>query len=132
MERARLSKRGMATKGAKTGATKYMWEVFLAPLGNQIEQGWNTLPEHMRVAGFSSISSDIASSGRVRKKREELTAGLLVAAFGWAWTVTEQGDSVPGVSDRIDELEKTVFEEITSGYYFCFEIHVACARKPLM
>ncbi|KAI1352351.1 S-adenosyl-L-methionine-dependent methyltransferase [Xylaria sp. FL0043] len=116
---------------ARIEKTKSIGDAFRNALRSQFEHGWNTLPECMRAAGLTSIISDVVSSDRVTETRESLTLSTLTLVFTWARFKADRGES-GSMFDDLDGLEKAVREEIKSGCYFKFNIHVACARKPSM
>lgn len=121
-----------STPTARVETTEYMGSMFTAALHDQLEHGWNTLPGQLRGAGFTSVVSDVITSDRVPETREHITASILSLVFTWARMMTERGASGAAFSDDVDNLEKVVHEEIKSGGYMKFNIHVACAQKPPM
>ncbi|KAI0431113.1 hypothetical protein F5Y09DRAFT_305971 [Xylaria sp. FL1042] len=121
-----------STPTARVETTEFMGKAFSAALHEQFQHGWNTLPGQMRAAGFTSVISDIVSSDRVLETRADMTASILSLVFTWARMMTERGVSGPLFGDHLDDLQKVVNEEIQSGGYFKFNIHVACAQKPRM
>ncbi|KAI0870890.1 S-adenosyl-L-methionine-dependent methyltransferase [Hypoxylon argillaceum] len=121
-----------STPSARVEMTEYMGGMFTAALHDQLGHGWNTLPGQMRAAGFTSVVSDVMTSDKVPETREDITASILSLVFTWARMVTERGALGAAFSDDVDNLEKVVHEEIKSGGYMKFNIHVACAQKPPM
>lgn len=120
------------TPSASIEKTKYIGDAFRSALRERFSHGWNTLPEHMRAAGLTSLVSDVASSDKVPETREKVTTGILGLVFTWARLVIERGAPESTFGDGLDNLEKAVHDEIKSGCYFKYNIHVACARKALM
>ncbi|KAI1120315.1 hypothetical protein F5Y10DRAFT_258686 [Nemania abortiva] len=69
------------------------------------------------------IEASFKTNSSISYTRERIMADIMT---------TEPGASAPVANDRLDGLEKVVHEEIESGYYMKFNIHVACAQKPRM
>ncbi|KAI0153220.1 S-adenosyl-L-methionine-dependent methyltransferase [Xylariaceae sp. FL1272] len=109
---------------------KAMTDAFESALSQNFAYGWNTLPGQMRAAGFTAVVSDVASSDRAQETRADISASILSLIFTWARMMTKRGETGPLFGDHIDDLEKSVREEIQSGGYLQFNIHVACAQKP--
>ncbi|KAI1258516.1 S-adenosyl-L-methionine-dependent methyltransferase [Xylariaceae sp. FL1019] len=107
-----------------------MTVAFASALHEQFQHGWNSLPGQMRDAGFTAVNSDVVSSDKSREIRADISASILSLAFTWARMMTERGETGPLFGEHIDGLEKSVREEIQSGGYLQFNIHVACAQKP--
>ncbi|KAI1773802.1 S-adenosyl-L-methionine-dependent methyltransferase [Hypoxylon cercidicola] len=112
--------------------TRHIGDAFRAALHERLMHGWNTLPDHMPAAGLTSIVSDVVSSDRVPETREKVTEGILNLVFTWARLMVERGASETMFGDTLDRLENVVHDEIRSGCYFKYNIHVACARKALV
>ncbi|KAI1290983.1 hypothetical protein F5Y03DRAFT_388651 [Xylaria venustula] len=109
---------------------KYLGYTFRAALHDQLNYGWNTLPEHMQAAGLVSIVTDVASSDRVIEARETFSTSALTLFLNWAHLMIQRGATGP-MFDNLHDLEKAAHQEIKSGCYYKFNIHVACARKPM-
>ena len=109
---------------------KMVADAFTDALRQQFQHGWNTLPDQMREAGFTSVFSDVVSSDRFPETTADMTASILSLNLTWARMMTARGVSGPLFGDHVDDLERTVHEEIKSGGYFKFNIHVACGQKP--
>ncbi|KAI0147481.1 S-adenosyl-L-methionine-dependent methyltransferase [Xylariaceae sp. FL1272] len=105
-------------------------EAFRDVLRLQFEHGWNTLPAQMREAGFTPVISDVVPSDRFPEPRASMTSSILSLVFTWARMMTEKGAVGPLYGDHIEKLELAVRDEIASGGYFRFNIHVACGQKP--
>ncbi|RYC57960.1 hypothetical protein CHU98_g8252 [Xylaria longipes] len=116
-----------STPEASIEKSKYIGDKFQAALKARLECGWNTLPEHMRAAGLSSVTSDVVSSDRAPQVRAKSSATIMNLIFTWARMMAERGLVF---DDSLDNLEKAVHEEIRSGCYLRYNIHVACAQKP--
>ncbi|KAI0455202.1 S-adenosyl-L-methionine-dependent methyltransferase [Xylaria acuta] len=108
-----------------------MGDAFREAMRERFEHGWNDIPECMRAAGLTSVISDTVSSDRVSETRERLTISIQRLVFTWARLMAERGAPGSMTSDQLDLMEKDVEEDIKSGCYFRFDIHVACGRKPL-
>ncbi|KAI1077851.1 S-adenosyl-L-methionine-dependent methyltransferase [Whalleya microplaca] len=117
------------TPGASVENTRRMGDAFRAVLRERISYGWNTLPDHMRAAGLTSVVSDVSSSDKVPETRARLTQSIMNLIFTWARVSIERGASESMFGDSLENLEKAVHDEITSGCYFKYNIHVVCARK---
>ncbi|KAI0971599.1 hypothetical protein F4678DRAFT_433473 [Xylaria arbuscula] len=116
--------------GASVDKMKHLGYTFRAALHDQLNHGWNTLPQHMQAAGLVSIVTDVASSDRDFKAREIYATSALTLFLNWAHLMIERGATGPMFNDLRD-LEKAARQEIKSGCYFKFNIHVACGRKPM-
>ncbi|KAI0509032.1 S-adenosyl-L-methionine-dependent methyltransferase [Xylaria bambusicola] len=118
------------TPDARFETAKSMTDAFSDALHQQFQHGWNTLPKQMREAGFTSVVTDVVSSDRLPETRSDMTASILSLVFTWARMMTDRGTSGPLFGDHLGDLEKAVHQEIKSGGYFKFNIHVACGQKP--
>ncbi|KAI1767994.1 S-adenosyl-L-methionine-dependent methyltransferase [Hypoxylon sp. FL1150] len=118
-----------STPRAKFEKSKYMLDLFLAALGERLRYGWNTLPEHMRAAGLTSVVTDVASSDKVLEAGCKLTSTIMTLVFSWARLLVERGEAGSVFDEGLDKLEKEVQEELKSGSYLKYDIHVACGRK---
>lgn len=109
----------------------FMGQKFTDALRDRLEHGWNTLPQNMKNAGLDAVASDVFASDRVPETRTRMTERMIGLVFTWARIMTERGapGSMPG--EELDAIEKEVAEEIRSGAYLKFNIHVACSQKPL-
>ncbi|KAK8040713.1 hypothetical protein PG991_000501 [Apiospora marii] len=110
--------------------TRGIAEQFRTALWTRFQNGWNTLPRQMRAAGLEPIVTDVVESDRVPETRKKVTAGILNLCFTWARLMAERGAPGAMCSEQLDGLEKEVSDEIESGCYFKYRIHVACGRKP--
>lgn len=111
-------------------AAKFMSDAFVHALRDRFACGWNTLPGHMEAAGLTVIT-DMVSSDRVPSTRERLSVIVMGLLFRWARMMTER--KAPGSlsGDELDRLEKEAYDDIKSGCYIRYDIHVICGRKPL-
>ncbi|KAJ8119408.1 hypothetical protein ONZ43_g3632 [Nemania bipapillata] len=109
--------------------SKYIGDAFQNSLRGRLAHGWNTLPEHMRAAGLTSVTSDVLSSERAPQIRKRSTATIMNLIFTWARMVNGQGGSGSMFGDSLDNLEKEAHQEIESGCYLKYNIHVACGQK---
>ncbi|EMR64984.1 hypothetical protein UCREL1_8049 [Eutypa lata UCREL1] len=116
---------------SRIDTAKHIADMFRAALWERFEHGWNELPEHMRAVGLASVTSDVMASDRVPETRKRMTASIMGLVFTWARVMTERGAPGSMSGDHLDHLEKEVHEEIKSGGYFKYNIHVACGRKAL-
>ncbi|KAI1095696.1 hypothetical protein F5B19DRAFT_440645 [Rostrohypoxylon terebratum] len=105
-------------------------KAFRATLGEQFAHGWNTLPDIMRAAGLTSVFTDIKPSDRVPETREKITEGIQSLVISWAHLMVKRGASETEMfGDTLDNVEKEVRDEIKSGCYFKYNIHVTCGRR---
>ncbi|OTB07252.1 hypothetical protein M426DRAFT_8979 [Hypoxylon sp. CI-4A] len=104
---------------------------FVGALRERFQYGWNTLPGQMREAGLDPVISDVVSSDRVPETREGLTLASIRGSFNWArWMIERKTpDAMP--IEEVEQLEKKAYEELKTGCYVRFDIHVAVGRKPL-
>ncbi|KAI0857683.1 hypothetical protein F4860DRAFT_338534 [Xylaria cubensis] len=102
--------------------------VMTASLGKKLENGWNTLPSLMRKAGLTPIANDIATTDKTPATREGFTDIILTLTLLFARLTAQRGK--PAFDQDADDLEKAAYEEVKSGCYFPYNIHVACAQKP--
>ncbi|KAI0476474.1 S-adenosyl-L-methionine-dependent methyltransferase [Xylariaceae sp. FL0804] len=110
--------------------TKFMCEQFKDAAGGRVEHGWNTLPGIMRSAGLDPVVSDVSSSARVAETRGRLTASLLTLVSTWAEIQAQKGMlTFPG-NRSLEATKQEVEDEIRSGCYYKYGIHVVCGRKP--
>ncbi|KAI0842423.1 hypothetical protein F5Y06DRAFT_127382 [Hypoxylon sp. FL0890] len=110
---------------------RFLGRSFSNAFGERFSHGWNTIPEHMRAAGLNPAPKDIVSSDRVPETRERSTINSLQPLLKWARLMSERG--APGAMsfDEIERLEKKAYEEIKSGSYVRYDLHVACGQKPI-
>ncbi|KAI1344668.1 hypothetical protein F5Y15DRAFT_384 [Xylariaceae sp. FL0016] len=119
--------------GGRFETTKYMCDFLAAALHDRFQHGWNTLPGIMREAKLDPVLTDVASSARVPEARAAMTTAIVNLTFTWAQQRAKAGTPIefPGKMTSLDEVEKAVHDEIQSGCYFDFNIHIACGRKPV-
>lgn len=110
---------------------RFIGNTFRDGLRERFEHGWSTLPQQMRDAGLTGVLSDMVSSDRIPETRQKLTETGMRAIFAWARLMSERGAPGSMTSDQLDELEKGAYEDIKSGCYVRYDIHVACGQKPL-
>lgn len=108
--------------------TTFIGDKFRAALDERFKHGWNTLPGLMREAGLTSINTDVAVSDRVPETRERVNTGIMNLVFTWARMMVTRGVSESTFGDSLDNLERAVNEEIKSGCYFKYNIHVALGQ----
>ncbi|KAF7531770.1 hypothetical protein G7054_g8555 [Neopestalotiopsis clavispora] len=112
-------------------ARDFMGQKFTDALRDRLEHGWNTLPQNMKNAGLDAVASDVFASDRVPETRTRMTERMIGLVFTWARIMTERGAPGSMSGEELDAIEKEVAEEIRSGAYLKFNIHVACSQKPL-
>ncbi|KAJ8130305.1 hypothetical protein O1611_g3327 [Lasiodiplodia mahajangana] len=116
---------------ASIAKCKYIGDAFQKSLRGRLAHGWNSLPEHMRTAGLTSVVSDTFNSERAPKIRKRSTATIMNLIFTWARMVNGPGGPGSMFGDTLDSLEKEAHQEIESGSYLRYNIHVACGQKAL-
>ncbi|KAI8964253.1 hypothetical protein F5Y11DRAFT_100489 [Daldinia sp. FL1419] len=125
-----LSSEGLGSSSScEPDTLRRMGEAFHAALGERFEHGWNTLPDHTPEAGLMSVVTDVASSDRFKEMRRKFGMCMMILIFNWARQGVERGAPTSMFGNDLDKLEKKFEDEIKSGCYFKFNIHVACARK---
>lgn len=117
--------------GGRYEKTAFIGNQFRGALWERLEKGWNTLPQDMSNAGLTSVISDVFPSDKVPETRSRMTASILSLVFTWARMMAERGVPKSLSDDALNKLQEEVAEEINSGAYLKFNIHVACGQKPL-
>lgn len=118
-----------STPDAQTEKSRYIGDAFQDSLRGRLAYGWNTLPDHMRAAGLTSVISDVFSSERAPRIRQRSTVTIMNLIFTWARKVAEKDPSGLMFGGNLNRLETDVHEEIKAGAYLKYNVHVACARK---
>ncbi|KAI5921417.1 S-adenosyl-L-methionine-dependent methyltransferase [Camillea tinctor] len=116
--------------GSRVEKTRVMGAAFLEGMRERFAHGWNTMSEDMRAAGLVDVDTEVISSDRLPETRERMTVNSKQDIFAWARLVAKQGLPVPFTAAQLERTEKEVSEEIASGCYVRFDIHVAFGRKP--
>lgn len=116
---------------SRTEKSKTLHSVFRSALHERFTHGWNTLPDLMRAAGLESVVSDVARSDRLPETREKLTRSAMTLFLTWAHLMVQRGASEAIFGGSLDKLEAEINDEISSGCYHRFNIHIACGRKAL-
>ncbi|KAI1123867.1 hypothetical protein F5Y10DRAFT_43565 [Nemania abortiva] len=109
--------------------SKHVGDAFQKSLRGRLAHGWNTLPQHMRAAGLTSVASDVFNSEKAPQIRKRSTATIMNLVFTWARMVNGKGGPGSMFGDSLGSLEKEVHQEIEAGCYLRYNIHVACAQK---
>lgn len=111
-------------------AARAMGVMFLTGLRSRLAHGWDTLATEMTAAGLEGVQTEIISADRVRATRERLTTNGMMAIFAWARLMAAK--KAPGAfsPERLDELEQQAYEDIRSGCYVKFDVHVAWGFRP--
>ncbi|OTA53847.1 hypothetical protein K449DRAFT_439787 [Hypoxylon sp. EC38] len=117
-------------KNSPVDTARSVANAFTDALRERFENGWCTLPRHMREAGFVPVVSDIVSSDRVPKTRKELTINAIKVIFSWARLMTERGAPNSMTMDHLERLEDEAYRDIESGCYLRYDIYVTRGRKP--
>ncbi|OTB15896.1 hypothetical protein K445DRAFT_300691 [Daldinia sp. EC12] len=114
----------------KVDSLRFMGHQFRDGLRERFEHGWSTLPDQMREAGLSPVLTDVAATDRVPETRKILTTSCAGLFFAWARMMADRGAPGAMTHEELDEMEKKVNDEISSGAYLRYEIYVACGQKP--
>lgn len=84
----------------------------------------------MRAAGLVHIASDYVSSDRVPETRERMTANGMCAIVSWARLMAAREAPESIGSEELGRAENAAYEDIRSGCYVRFDIHIACGQMP--
>ena len=116
--------------GSTFSGVKAVQEAMQRGLQEKLAHGWNTLPQIMRKAGLINVEQDVVSSDRVPETREVVTRNAIEVTFGWAKIASERG--IPGSipTYKLAKLEEQAFNDLKSGCYARYDIHVALGFKP--
>ncbi|KAH8785240.1 S-adenosyl-L-methionine-dependent methyltransferase [Diaporthe sp. PMI_573] len=117
-------------QGSRVATARRLGRAFRDGLLERFEHGWNTLPGDMSAAGLASVTHDFVSSDRLPETRELVTANGMRAILSWARLMTLRG--APGALsvEELSKAEEDAYEDIRSGCYVRFDIHIACGRMP--
>ncbi|KAL6712830.1 hypothetical protein ACLMJK_009542 [Lecanora helva] len=102
---------------------------FRDALQKRVSYGIESLPQIMKDTRFVHTEEDVVSSDRIAETRSALTRIGMVAAFGWARMMTAHGAPGSFEMDELKRLEDRVSEEIESGAYSRYDIHIVIALK---
>ena len=111
-------------------AARRIGRLFRDALHEKFSYGWSTLPTEMTKAGLIDVEEDIVSSDRATDTREALTSNGMSAMFGWARLMSKSNSPGALSTSELEVLELQAFEDIRSGCYVRFDIHVALGFKP--
>lgn len=117
--------------GARLEKTRHIADLFRAAQRERFEKGWNTLPQEIRDAGLTAVVSEAVPSDKDPETRESITMSILSLCFTWARLMRERGAPGSMSTDELAVLERQVSDEIKSGCYFKYSIHITCGRKLL-
>lgn len=99
-------------------------------LKERFSHGWNTLPHIMGSAGLIGVDKDVVSSDRVAETRKALTTDGTTALFAWLELMLKHGMSGSVPMEELKRLEDQAQEDISSGCYVRYDIHIALGFKP--
>lgn len=71
------------------------------------------------------------SSDRVPETREMMTVNGMKSIISWTRLMVARGAITPLNSEDLQKAEIDAYEDIRSGCYVRFDIHIACGQKPL-
>jgi hypothetical protein len=108
-----------------------MGNLFRKIVGERFKHGWNEIPGYMMEAGLTSVASDIVSSDRLPETREKAAIVAQRLAFASARMMTDRNAPGSMTSAELDRMQNEVAEDIRSGAYFRYDIHVVYGRKPV-
>ncbi|KAL6720638.1 hypothetical protein ACLMJK_002563 [Lecanora helva] len=111
-------------------AARSMGILFRDALNEKFSYGWNTLPQIMLDLGLMQVEEDIVSSDRLAETREAMTVNGMVAIFDWARSMSRRGSPASLSMEDLSVLEKQAYEDIKSGCYVRFNMHVVFGFKP--
>ena len=105
-------------------AARFVGSLFRETLREKLSYGWSTLPSIFKDLGLGNVEEDIVSSDRAADTREALTANGMVAVFDWAKLTSARGMLGSLSIDELEKLEEQAYQDIKSGCYVRFDIHV--------
>ncbi|KAL8786744.1 MAG: hypothetical protein Q9195_008078 [Heterodermia aff. obscurata] len=105
-------------------ALQHVGRRFHEGLGHRLQFGYSTLPIVLQQHGFFNVFQDVVASDRVPETREALTRASYDGIFGWAHKLRIAKVVGAWTLDEVEELEAKTKEEIDSGCYCRYEIHV--------
>ncbi|KAI4121197.1 MAG: hypothetical protein LQ338_006507 [Usnochroma carphineum] len=111
-------------------AARFMGSLFRENLRENFSYGWSTLPQILSTVGFVNIDEDIVSSDRVPETRLALTKNGMRAIFAWASNQVDRCRLGSLTSEELQALETQAYQDIESGCYVRFDIHVAVGFWP--
>lgn len=106
-------------------------QAFRDGLNERFSYGWSTLSSYMRAAGLAPVVTDVVASDRLPETRARTTTNLMNLAVSWAQLMAQRGAPGAKTAEELDYAEGKVWEEIQSGFYVSYNIHVAYGRKAL-
>ena len=115
--------------GTTMAACQFMSSLFREALIERFSHGWNELPQIMESADFVSVKKDVVSSDRIAETRKELTINGMIVIFAWARMMTARGMAGCRRLDELATLEKQAFDDIGSGAYVRYDVHIALGFK---
>ncbi|KAI4233490.1 MAG: hypothetical protein LQ352_008247 [Teloschistes flavicans] len=110
--------------GSSTSTLRIMSSRFRAAFKERLLYGWSSLPRLMKEAGLVHVDEEIVSSDRVPETRQALTTNGNVALFAWAKQMTSRGMPDSLSTDELEKLEALAEQEVKSGCYVRFDIHI--------
>jgi hypothetical protein len=91
------------------------------------EQGWDSLDENMRIAGLVDVERNIVRADRVAETRRDLAINNLLSCS----MVARSGKVETKLTiTELDALERQAHNDIESGAYLHYHIHVLRGSKP--
>ena len=101
---------------------------FMKRYKHRLDYGWSTLPSVFEQVGLRDLQTDIVSSDRVSETRTGMTQVLSEGVFEWARAMAAKGSPV-WPADQTKDIEKKTKQDIESGAYTRFDIHIAIGRR---
>ena len=115
---------------SSVSTARFMASLFREALKEKFSYGWNTLPGIMRNSGLLEVEEDIVSSDRIVETREAVSINGLTAIFDWARRMSTRGMPGSYPMDELKKLEDQAYEDIKSGCYVRYDVHVSLGFKP--
>ncbi|PQE28396.1 methyltransferase domain-containing protein [Rutstroemia sp. NJR-2017a BBW] len=115
---------------SSVATARSMGSMFKEGLRDKFSHGWKLLPQLFLEQGFDNVEEDIVSSDRVVETRSDMTRNGMQAIFGWARLLSSRHAAGSLSMDNLAKLEAKAEQDIDSGCYVRFDIHVVLGFKP--
>jgi hypothetical protein len=107
-----------------------MGQMVLSAMRPRFEYGWSDLVADMRAAGLDNVHTEVVAADRVYATRSRLTANGMEAIFAWARLQSARGSDGALSMDHLGQLEQKAYDDIQSGCYVTFDVHIAWGFRP--
>ena len=101
---------------------------FMKRYKHRLDYGWSTLPSVFEQVGLRDIQTDVVSSDRVSATRTGMTQVLSEGVFEWARAMNAKQSPV-WPPEQTKDIERKTKQDINSGAYTRFDIHIAIGWK---